>query len=93
MASHMHLNPTLLNIPNFLGLIGVALTLIAYALLQAEKIKGNSKSYSFINAIASLLILYSLYFNWNLSAFVMEATWFLLSIYGLWRAYKNASLS
>lgn len=93
MTYHMHLNLNAINLPDSLGLMGVALTLMAYALLQTEKINANSKSYSLINAIASLLIMYSLYFEWNLSAFVMEVTWLLLSIYGLWRAYKNASPS
>lgn len=64
------------------GLIGVGLTLIAYFLLQIELIKSEHFSYSFINAVGSVLILYSLIKTWNLSSAVMEVSWLLVSLYG-----------
>jgi hypothetical protein len=44
--------------------------------------------YSLYNTLGALLIVFSLRYKWNLSAFVMEGAWFLLSIYGLYKACK-----
>ena len=57
---------------DFLGNVGVLLILLSYLLLQMKKIKSQSMYYSLMNAAGALLILVSLYFNFNLSAFVME---------------------
>lgn len=77
------------NLPNFLGLLGVIITLVAYGLLQTGKLDAAMKSYSILNIIGSALIVYSLCFDWNLSAFVMESAWCAFSIYGLYRLLKH----
>ena len=71
---------------DFLGNVGVLLILLSYLLLQMKKIKSQSMYYSLMNATGALLILVSLYFNFNLSAFVMEIFWLLISLYGLWQS-------
>ena len=71
---------------DFLGNVGVLLILLSYLLLQMKKIKSQSMYYSLMNAIGALLILVSLYYNFNLSAFVMEIFWLLISLYGLWQS-------
>ena len=71
---------------DFLGNVGVLLILLSYLLLQMKKIKSQSMYYSLMNAAGALLILVSLYFNFNLSAFVMEIFWLLISLYGLWQS-------
>ena len=53
--------------PDFIGIIGVIMTLAAYLLLQISVLKIEDVAYSAVNAIGSLLILYSLLFHWNLS--------------------------
>ncbi len=65
---------------NFIGLTGVALTLIAYFLLQIGKLNANGFYFPLINAIGSLGIMYSLYYEWNLAAGVMELCWLIISI-------------
>ena len=70
---------------DFLGNVGVLLILLSYLLLQMKKIKSQSMYYSLMNAIGALLILVSLYYNFNLSAFIMEFFWLLISLYGLWQ--------
>tara|TARA_B100000965_G_scaffold374509_1_gene365854 strand:+ start:100 stop:360 length:261 start_codon:yes stop_codon:yes gene_type:complete len=70
---------------DFLGNIGVILILLSYLLLQINKIKSQSIYYSLMNAIGAFLILVSLYYNFNLSAFIMEFFWLLISLYGLWQ--------
>ena len=71
---------------DFLGNVGVLLILLSYLLLQMKKIKSQSMYYSLMNAAGALLILVSLCFNFNLSAFVMEIFWLLISLYGLWQS-------
>lgn len=74
---------------DFLGNIGVLLILTAYLALQTEKIVSHSIMYSLLNGIGAFLILVSLYFNFNLSAFVIEFFWLIISGYGLYRNLKK----
>ncbi len=77
------------------GLVGVGIILIAYLLLQFAVIKIEDYSYSVVNASGSLLILYSLFYNWNFSAVVIETAWFFISLFGIfnaWRVKKKRNL-
>lgn len=69
-------------LPDLIGMIGVVLTLVAYLLLQVSVLKIEDVAYSAINALGSVLILYSLLFHWNLSSFVIEAFWLGISLFG-----------
>ncbi len=68
------------------GFIGVLLIVVAYLLLQLDKLPSSSPKYSLLNAGGALLIMVSLIFAFNLSAFIVEAFWFLISLLGLWRS-------
>jgi hypothetical protein len=74
------------SIPNLVGLVGVGMVLMAYLFLQVGKISSDKPTYSLINLLASSAILYSLLYEWNLPAFLMEAAWAGISAYGLWKA-------
>jgi hypothetical protein len=76
---------------DFLGNIGVVLIIIDYLLLQLNRISSNSLSYSLLNAVGASLIIISLIFNFNLSAFIMEATWVLISLFGLFRYFRPSA--
>jgi len=65
------------------GFGGVLLIVLAYLLLQLEKLPSSSLTFSTFNAIGSLLIILSLLSKFNLSAFLIEAFWFLISLIGL----------
>ncbi|KDA04473.1 CBU_0592 family membrane protein [Hyphomonas oceanitis] len=69
-----------------IGIVGVVLTLLAYLLLQAERIESRSRLYSALNLFGSVAILVSLAFDFNLSAALMEGCWALISLYGLVKA-------
>src|SRR6476620_5346496 len=71
---------------DFLGFIGVLLIVVAYLLLQLDKLPSSSPRYSLLNAAGALLIIISLIFAFNLSAFIVEVFWFLISLLGLWRS-------
>ncbi|OUS28181.1 hypothetical protein A9R01_13870 ['Osedax' symbiont bacterium Rs2_46_30_T18] len=78
---------------DFLGNIGVLLVLVVYLGLQMEKLSARSVLYSGANIIGAILIMLSLYFKFNLSAFVMEFAWFLISAYGLYKAWGRPSIN
>lgn len=74
---------------DLLGNIGVVLILATYLLLQLEKLSATSLLYSATNGLGALLILVSLIYQFNLSAFIIEAFWLLISIYGLVRYFSR----
>jgi hypothetical protein len=65
------------------GFIGVLLIVIAYLLLQLDKLPSSALTFSLLNAAGSLLIILSLTFKFNVSAFLIEVFWFLISLIGL----------
>ena len=75
---------------DFLGTIGVVLIVAMYVMLQLERIDPNRPAFSIFNAIGAAFILVSIYFEFNLSAALMEGVWLLVSLYGLWRALRPA---
>ena len=62
------------------GFVGVLLIVIGYLLLQLDKLPSSSLSFSLLNAAGSLLIMFSLIFKFNASAFLIEVFWFLISL-------------
>lgn len=67
------------------GTAGAAIILISYFLLQLQRLSSRALSYSVLNGLGALLILISLSIEFNLSAFVVEAFWLLISIVGIVR--------
>jgi membrane-bound ClpP family serine protease len=80
---------------NTIGVIGVFLVLLAYLLLQLNRISAESLNYSLLNTIGSAFILISLYFYWNLASGIIEIAWLIISLYGLMktihRKFKRVS--
>lgn len=68
---------------DLVGIVGVLLMVVAYLLLQLEKLSGSAVSYLLLNAAGAVLVMISLLFRFNLPAFLMEAFWLLISLYGL----------
>lgn len=75
---------------DFVGNIGVLLILITYLLLQLEKLNSHTITYCLLNAVGASAILFSLCFQFNLSAFLIEFFWLLISIIGIIKIlFKN----
>ena len=72
---------------NLMGNLGVLFILVTYLLLQLEKVDVSSLTYSALNAAGAALILYSLLYDFNLSAFLIESAWLAISLYGLARQF------
>lgn len=80
------------DLANIIGIIGVGLILIAYVLLQLRKMNPAGILFSLLNVVGSFFILVSLIVYWNLSAFLMEVTWIIISLYGMFKAIKTRKL-
>ncbi len=65
------------------GILGVVQILTAYFLIQLGKVSTRQLSYQVLNALGAALVLYSLWFRFNLSAFTIELAWLLISVYGI----------
>ena len=76
---------------DFIGNIGLVLLLGTYLLLQRGKIDSTRPLYSLLNALAALLIGVSLLFAFNMSAFLVEAFWFVISLYGIINCLRRRS--
>ena len=72
---------------DFFGNVGVVIMMIAYLLLQLNRLN-NGLLYSSLNAIGAGLVVMSLLVNFNLSAFLMEAFWVLISFVGIYRHFR-----
>jgi hypothetical protein len=70
------------------GLLGVGMTLVAFYLLQARRLRGDGLTYQLLNAFGAFAVLLSLLYAFNLSAFVLEGLWLLISIYGIVRGRR-----
>jgi hypothetical protein len=61
----------------------------AYAMVQLDLIDVKSIIYSSLNASGAGLILVSQVIDFNLSAFMIESCWMLISLVGIFLAFKR----
>lgn len=73
---------------DLIGNIGVIVLIIAYLMLQLNKLSSSGLAYSLLNAVGATLIIISLRINFNLSAFIMEVFWVLISLVGIYRYFR-----
>ena len=72
-----------------IGLIGVGLVFLSYLLLQVEKLSPDHLAYSLMNLAGAGMIASTLLHDWNLSTFVIEICWSLVSLYGIYKALRK----
>ncbi|MEL6106384.1 MAG: hypothetical protein AAFU85_10120 [Planctomycetota bacterium] len=72
-----------------IGFVGIALIVGCYLLLQTERLRSDDIKYSIFNGIGAICILVSLCFEFNLSAFIVETIWVLISLVGIGRYFLN----
>jgi multisubunit Na+/H+ antiporter MnhG subunit len=73
---------------NIIGTGGVILILLAYFMIQSDRLHKHGFAYSFMNLIGSILIFISLLHSWNLPSVIIEVFWFIISLYGLFRWWR-----
>ena len=74
---------------DIVGLVGVTILIVTYAMLQFDKIDPKGFWYSFNNMIVAILDTVSLLYSFNLASMVIEVFWFGLSVYGIWNYYRK----
>lgn len=70
-------------LPDIIGLFGVSLVIFAYCFLQIGRVRFTSPFYLYSNFWGSVMLLVSLWHNWNLASVAIEILWLLISIYGI----------
>ena len=69
--------------PDIIGTMGVATIILAYVLLQTERLRSEQLAHSLMNAVGAALILVSLWYSPNLPSVVVESFWLVISLYGI----------
>ncbi|HLM23612.1 MAG TPA: hypothetical protein VK274_01085 [Pyrinomonadaceae bacterium] len=77
---------------DFIGNVGVVVLMIAYLMLQLNKLRSDGLAYSLLNAVGASLVIVSLLFDFNLSALLMEVFWVLISLVGIYRHFRLKAL-
>ena len=74
-----------------IGLLGAVIIVTTYFLLQVGRLESTSVSYSVANGLGAAAIIFSLFYEFNLSAFAIESFWLAISLYGIYRAVRSRS--
>ena len=70
------------------GIAGTLMVLGAFFLLQAGRVSGTGLAYQLLNLFGAGGVLVSLWGNFNVSVFVLELAWMLVSLYGIVRSLR-----
>lgn len=79
----------IIELHDFIGIIGAIFVLVSYGLLQSNKMSPASFAYSTLNLAGAVMIMFSLSYAWNLTAFFIEIIWAVISLYGLVKWYST----
>lgn len=78
---------------DFAGNVGVAAILSSYLLMQLGRVDARGLLYAAMNALGATLVLVSLTVDFNLSAFIVELAWALISLIGVARGVRARAFS
>ena len=74
---------------DLVGNLGVATIVGSYLLMQLDRLDARGLAFSVANGVGAALVLLSLTVQFNLSAFLMEAFWLLISLLGVARVLRG----
>ena len=77
------------NIIDAIGMLGTLMVILAYYLLQLERIDPKSLRYNLMNLVGAVFLFFSLCFNFNLASLVIEIFWIGASMIGLWKYWRR----
>jgi len=78
--------------PDVVGICGVIISVYYYARVQWQRDFAKRLAYSVGNLVGSLMIIYSLVYNWNIASFLSNMSWGAISLYGIYRCLKYVQL-
>ena len=70
------------------GIAGTLMVLAAFYLLQAGRVSGTGLVYQLLNLFGAGGVLVSLWGKFNVSVFMLELAWMLVSLYGIVRSLR-----
>jgi hypothetical protein len=73
---------------DWVGVAGTLMVLGGFLLLQAGRLSGTGIVYQLLNLFGAGGVLLSLLGTFNVSVFLLEAAWMLISGYGIARTFK-----
>lgn len=73
------------------GFVGAAIVLLAYFLNQDGRLDSANWRYPLSNLVGASLILISLTDTWNFPSAVIEASFVLISLWGIYRSLKTGA--
>jgi paired small multidrug resistance pump len=73
---------------DWVGIAGTLMVLAAFFLLQAGRVSGTGIIYQLLNLFGAGGVLLSLLGTFNVSVFLLEFTWVLISGYGIVRSFN-----
>ncbi|REL37097.1 CBU_0592 family membrane protein [Thalassotalea euphylliae] len=74
---------------DIIGMSGTFLVVLAFFLIQLEKLSPKGMAYNLLNLTGAILLLISLCINFNLASFVIEIFWIAASLVGIYRYYQR----
>ena len=77
---------------DFVGNLGVVLILGSYLMVQMRMLSATGLAYTVSNGLGALFVLYSLLYDFNLSAFIIETVWLIISLFGMARYYQERKI-
>jgi maltodextrin utilization protein YvdJ len=78
-----------MNLNDWIGSVGVAILLIAFMLILANKISKNGMVYLSMNCVGSGLAAIASYLIHYTPFIILELAWMLASLFGIWKFYKD----
>ena len=78
---------------DWVGMAGTLMVLAAFFLLQAGRVSGTGIAYQLLNLFGAGGVLLSLLGTFNVSVFLLEFTWVLISGYGIVRSFKSRRMA
>ena len=74
---------------DIVGMAGTFLVVLAFFLIQLEKLDPKGLKYNLFNLVGAILLLISLCINFNLASFVIEIFWISASVVGIYKYYSR----
>ena len=74
---------------DIIGMMGTIAVVLAFFLIQLEKIDPRGLQYNLLNLSGAIMLLISLCINFNLASFVIELFWIAASMVGLFKYYQR----
>jgi choline-glycine betaine transporter len=75
---------------DYIGFVGAFFLITAYILTQIRVLSATDWPYPLMNLCGATLIMFSLWFNFNAPAMVIELFWSAISIYGMIKCRRES---